>query len=81
LICKRFSYSNPSSIPKTITVKPESEFMKIKNPTISIPPYSSEFIQLRLFFPRTAPREVLLGLRIEEEGLMEEEIRLCITVL
>lgn len=75
-------YSNTTASPKTIRLKTESEYLRIKNPSMTIPPQSGDFVQLRMYFPRTAPREVVLRVAVEEDGVaVEEDLRFCVTVL
>lgn len=55
LIKKAISYANTTEEPKTIIVTSPSNNLRIKHSRITIKPYSSGTIHLRLYFDRTLP--------------------------
>lgn len=73
-IKKAFNYANPNDEPKTITVYTSSPYLRIKQQTILIQPYSSALIQLRMYFNRTAAPNTQAELHIQDGEEIEHLI-------
>lgn len=70
LIKKAISYSNPTSDTKIVTVSTPSLNIRLKDHRITVKPYSSAPIQLRLYFDRTLPSAQRGDLFVSSAGVV-----------
>jgi hypothetical protein len=71
LIKKAINYANPTSQSKTVTVSTPSPTIRLKHQRITVKPYTSAPIQLRLYFDRTLPQEQRGDVFVSSEGVVE----------
>lgn len=70
-IKKAINYANPTSDTKIVTISTPSPNIRIKNHRITVKPYSSAPIQLRLYFDRTLPSSQRGNLYVSSAGVVE----------
>ena len=64
-------YANSTSEQKIVKASLSSRYVKIKEKTITIPPFSSGSFKLRIYFEKTAPKKSIVSMEVEDNGIIE----------
>lgn len=72
LMKKKIIYANPTKTVKKITITTLTpDHLKVKNPQLSIQPYSNGEIQLRIYYDHTAGKTEQAIIRIDDGEVIE----------